>query len=544
MTKTNKTLYITTAIDYPNNRPHIGTAYEKIGADVIARYYRLAGYKTFFLMGTDEHSQNVEKAARELGISPDEFLEKLVPEFQDAWAKLNISYDDFIRTTEQRHIITVQALIQRCYDNGDIYRGEYSGFYCPSCEAFYDEEDLVDNEGKKCCPTHPIPLDHIVEENYFFALSRYGDKLRDHIQKNPEFVQPETRRNEVMGLISSGLKDFSVSRVKKEWGIPCPFDEKQIVYVWFDALTNYLSGLGPTDSTRAPFDENTKAYTDFWPANLHVIGKDITRFHCLYWPAMLMSAGIPIPKTVWAHGWVHAVTLDDDGQPQKLKMSKTLLSKHPELAALFDPIVAADRYGTDALRYFLMREIQWDRDGNFMLEKFDERYNSDLANDLGNLLNRVISMIGRYNNCVVPDPTEKVPDDDSLIKTAASVVKNVVSCIENSQLSQALVRIWELIGAGNQYVELMAPWTLNKDPKKKARLGAVLYNLAETVRIVGVLVTPFMPETGEKIWRQLGLGDEISKATIDSLRTWGGLKPGTVVEKPVPIFPKPEPKKD
>jgi methionyl-tRNA synthetase len=536
----NKKFYITTAIDYPNNRPHIGTAYEKIGADVIARYYRLAGYDTFFLMGTDEHSQNVEKAARQEGISPENFLERLVPEFREAWKRLNISFDDFIRTTERRHIVTVQALIQRCYDKGDIYKGDYSGYYCPSCEAFYEEDELVERNGKKGCPTHPIALDHIVEHNYFFALSKYQDKLKDYIEQNPDFIQPETRRNEVLGLINTGLKDFSVSRSKKEWGIPCPFDKEQVVYVWFDALTNYISGLSPADAVEAPFDVNTPKYQDYWPASLHIIGKDITRFHCLYWPAMLMSGGIPLPKQVWAHGWVHAVTLDENKQPQKLKMSKTLLASHPELEALFDPIVASERYGADALRYFLIREIQWDRDGNYMLEKFDERYSSDLANDLGNLLNRVVSMIRRYNGGVVPSGSGNEPEDEELRKTAIAVTDNVASLIERSQLSQALVRLWELISLGNQYVEKTAPWTLNKNPSKKPRLDAVLYNLAETLRIAGILITPFMPSTGEKIWQQLGISDLYATAMIESVRLWGGLKPGTKVSEPVPIFPKSE----
>lgn len=536
----NKKFYITTAIDYPNNRPHIGTAYEKIGADVIARYYRLAGYETLFLMGTDEHSQNVEKAARQEGISPDKFLERLVPEFREAWSKLNISYDDFIRTTEQRHIVTVQALIQRCYDNGDIYKGEYSGYYCPSCEAFYEEEELVEREGGKGCPTHPITLEHIVEHNYFFALSKYQAKLAEYIEENPDFIQPETRLNEVLGLINSGLKDFSVSRAKKLWGIPCPFDKEHVVYVWFDALTNYISGLSPEDTKTSPFDGNSPKYEKFWPADLHVIGKDITRFHCLYWPAMLMSAKIPLPKQVWAHGWVHALTLDENNEPKKLKMSKTLLAKHPELAALFDPIVAAERHGTDALRYFLIREIQWDRDGNYMLEKFDERYNSDLANDLGNLLNRVVSMIRRYNGGIIPAPDTYTNDDEQLKGNALEVAKDVTNLIERSQLSQSLVRLWELISAGNQYVERMAPWTLSKDPAKKNRLNTVLYNLAEVLRIVGILVTPFMPSTGEKIWQQIGLAELYSKAGIDSIKEWDGLKPETKVGEPVPIFPKPE----
>ena len=535
---TSKTFYITTAIDYPNNRPHVGTSYEKIGADVIARYYRLAGYDTFFLMGTDEHSQNVEKAAREAGISPEEFLEKLVPEFQAAWAKLDISCDDFIRTTDPRHVVTVQSLIRRCQENGDIYKGEYSGYYCPSCEAFSEESELIDRDGEKCCPTHLIPLEHIVEENYFFALSKYEDRLREHIENHPEFIEPETRRNEVLGLIKTGLKDFSISRANKEWGIPFPTDNEHVVYVWFDALTNYISGLATGEPEKAPFDENTERYSKYWPADIHVIGKDITRFHCLYWPAMLMSGGIPLPKRVWAHGWIHAMILDENNDPRKLKMSKTLLSKHPELAALFDPIVAADRHGTDALRYFLMREIQWDRDGNFMLEKFDERYNSDLANDLGNLLNRVVSMVGRYVGGEIPSGGEDGPDDQELKNVVLSAAGEFCSLIESSQLSQALVKLWEAIGAGNQYVEKMAPWALNKDPAKKERLAAVLRNLAETLRIAGVLVTPFMPTTGRKIWEQLGLGDQFAGASIESARSWDGIGPGTKVLKPEPLFPK------
>jgi methionyl-tRNA synthetase len=536
--------YITTAIPYPNALPHIGTAYEMIGTDAIARFYRLAGYDVFFLTGTDEHSQNVEKAAREKGVDPSAFVDDIVPEFDRAWRLLGASYDDFIRTTSERHKHTVRALIQRCYDAGDIYKGTYDGFYCGSCEAYYTEEDLVQIDGDSCCPNHQRPVEYLKEENYFFALSKYTDRLKAHIEENRTFIQPDVRRNEVLGLIEQGLRDFSISRVAKKWGIPLPFDPSQVVYVWFDALTNYLSGLSPDEHDGPAFDPPTERYERYWPADVHVIGKDISRFHCLYWPAMLMSGGLPVPKQVSIHGWINAVSLDEDGAPHKWKMSKSVLAEHPELAPLIDPIVAAERHGPDALRYFLLREIAWDRDGNYMLEKFDERYNADLANDLGNLLNRVVSMIGKYCDGTVPKPAgtgvpsgDEGPDAD-LKKLAEQTVEKAWSLVQASALNQALTEIWALIQRGNQYVEETAPFKLRKDPARSERLGTVLYNLAETLRIVGLLVTPFMPTIGPKIWQQLGLGAAHAAARLDDIKAFGGLKPGTRVGPPVPLFPK------
>lgn len=530
--------YITTAIDYPNALPHIGTAYEKIGADTIARFHRLAGYDVFFLMGTDEHSQNVEKAARDRGVSPQAFLDEIVPQFEAAWHSLGVRYDDFIRTTAARHQHTVAALLQRCYDAGDITKGTYEGYYCGSCEAFYVEADLLPIDGEFGCPTHRKPVEYLKEDNYFFALSKYGDRLKAHIDAHPEFIQPDVRRNEVLGLIEQGLRDFSVSRSGKVWGIPLPFDPAHVTYVWFDALSNYLSGLAPEGHQSAAFDPASENFKRFWPADMHVIGKDISRFHCLYWPAMLMSAGLPVPKQISIHGWVNSVTLDEDGTPHKWKMSKSVLAERPDLAPLIDPIVAAERHGADALRYFLLREIAWDRDGNYSLEKFDERYNADLANSLGNLLNRVVSMIGKYCGGTVPEPTGDEGPDADLKELAEQTVGKVWSLVQASALNQALNELWALVQRGNQYVEETAPFKLRKDPTKAGRLNTVLYNLAETLRIVGLLVTPVMPTIGPKVWQQLGLGASHADARLDDVRAFGGLKPGTHVEQPVPLFPK------
>jgi len=532
--------YITTAIPYPNALPHIGTAYEMIGTDAIARFYRLAGYDVFFLTGTDEHSQNVEKAAREKGADPAAFVDEIVPGFDKAWRLLGASYDDFIRTTSERHKRTVRAFVQRCYDAGDINKGTYDGYYCGSCEAFYDEADLVPIDGEYGCPTHRKPVEYLKEENYFFALSKYTDRLKAHIEAHPEFIIPEGRRNEVLGLVEQGLRDFSISRVAKKWGIPLPFDPSQVIYVWFDALINYLSGLAPDDHDGAAFDPPSDNFKKYWPADVHVIGKDISRFHCLYWPAMLMSAGLPVPKQVSIHGWINAVSLDEDGKPHKWKMSKSVLVERPDLAPLIDPIVAAERHGADALRYFLLREVAWDRDGNYSLEKFDERYNADLANDLGNLLNRVVSMIGKYGDGTVPEPAGDEGPDTNLKELAEQTVEKVWSLVQRSALNQALTELWALVQRANRYVEETAPFKLRKDPAKKARLDTVLYNLAETLRIIGLLVTPFMPTIGQKIWQQLGLGDAHAAARLDAAKKFGGLTPATRVENPVPLFPKDE----
>ena len=501
--------YITAAIDYPNALPHIGTAYEKIGTDVIARYKRLCGLDSYFVMGTDEHSATVEKAAEEKGLSPQEFTDKVAPKFVEAWQSLGISYTSFVRSSSERHARSVQDIFGKIYEKGDIYLGSYEGWYCNSCERFYQEKDLVG----EVCPTHSRPLEWVKEKNYIFALSRYSSRLLNHIEQNPDFIQPESRRNEILSLIESGLEDISVSRVGRKWGIPLPFDASQVIYVWFDALVCYLTGIG--------YSDDPDMFAKYWPADVHVIGKDITRFHCAVWPAMLMSAGIPLPKKVWAHGFVHL-----EGQ----KLSKTT-------KVTVDPLEAVRKYGADALRYFLMREIPFDRDGNFSWDKFHERYSADLANDLGNLVNRVIAMIGRYCDSRVPRPSTLQPIDQDVAEMAVRTVKTVGSRIDEMRLSSALTGIWEFVARCNRYVEETAPWNVRKGGPPE-RLNTILYVLAEAVRIIGGLVLPFMPETAKRIFQQLGLQAEFAELRKDALESWAGIAPGTSVGKPDPIFPK------
>jgi methionyl-tRNA synthetase len=503
--------YITAAIDYPNALPHIGTAYEKIGADVIARYKSMCGFDSFFVMGTDEHSANVEKAATEKGMSPQEFTDQVAPKFIQAWESLGIKYTAFVRSSSDRHANSVQDIFRKIQQKGDIYEGLYEGRYCNSCERFFLERDLKEN----ICPTHGRPLEWVQEKNYIFALSRYSDAILSHIKQHPDFVQPESRRNEIVNLIESGLEDISVSRMGKGWGIPLPFDSSQTIYVWFDALICYFTGIG--------YSDEPDTFSRYWPADVHVIGKDITRFHCVIWPAMLLSAGIPLPKKIWAHGFVHL-------EGQKLSKSANVT---------VDPIEAAEKYGADALRYFLMREIPFDRDGNFSWEKFKDRYDADLANDLGNLLNRVIAMIGRYCGGKIPQPSTPQPIDTEVIEMAQQTVQNACSAIEEFNLSAALTETWALIGRCNRYVEETAPWKVRKEGPPE-RLSTILYLLAEAVRIVGGLVFPFMPGTAEKIWKQLGLSSEFPSLRRESLEKWGSLRPGTPVGRPEPVFPKME----
>ena len=477
----NKKFYITTAIDYVNSSPHLGTAYEKIGADVIARYLRRQGIDTFFLMGTDEHSLNVEKQAKKQGLAPEVYCDEMAEKFKEVWQKLNLSFNDFIRTSETRHINAVQDLILKIQKKGDLYKGSYKGWYCVSCEAFLKEKEL--NDGK--CPTHGKKPQWVEEENYFFSLSKYENILLDHINKNPQFILPEIRRNEIVNVIKGGLEDISITRASVGWGIPVPFDEKQVVYVWFDALINYLSGIGYPD----------EKYRHYWPCNLHVIGKDITRFHCIIWPAMLLSAGIDLPETVFGHGFVF---LGED------KMSKTL-------GTVVDPVAIVAKYGADSLRYFLLREIPFDRDGQFTQEKFVGRYQSDLANDLGNLVNRVLNMVHRYNNGVIKKPVKTDdPLDGDIIAIAKKTISNYSTYMDTYQLNQALTSVWVLVARANRYVEETSPWALNKQQQTE-RLQAVLYNLTESIRLIAVLIDPFMPETAVKMWQQLGESEELEK---------------------------------
>ena len=513
--------YITTAIDYVNSSPHVGTAYEKIGADALARWKRLCGYNTFFLMGQDEHSTNVEKKAVALGLGPLDYCNKMEEEFRKVWAKLNVSFDDFIRTTSPIHKETVQKIFNRINSSGDIYKGTYKGWYCVSCEAYKKETELIDGK----CPNHKSPPKWIEEENYFFKLTNYRDKLLNYVQKNPTFIMPNIRRNEILNVLQEGLDDISISRASTKWGVPIPQDESHVIYVWFDALINYLSGVG--------FEDNTNRFSTFWPADVHVIGKDITRFHCIIWPAMLLSAGLPLPKTIFGHGFVYV-----KGQ----KMSKTL-------GTVIDPSNVADKYGADALRYFLLREIAFDNDGDFTWEKLIERYNSDLANDLGNLLHRTLNMINKYQDGVITVTSEAAePVDDNLKNCLLTLAEKVEPLMENLAFHNALAVIWEQVNRVNRYIEETSPWTLSKN-NKKSRLQTVLYNTIEAIRILATLLSPFIPTTSTKIWEQIGLNpadmqtqknvDLIkTSVTLDTAKRWDYIKTGTKVKKGEPLFPR------
>ncbi len=507
---TGEKFYVTTAIDYVNDLPHVGHAYEKIGADVLARYNRLMGNDTFFLIGNDEHSLNVERKAKELGMSPQQYTDGMTPKFLEIWKKLEISNNYFIRTSEQKHVKTVQEIFKRVYDKGDIYKGRYEGWYCRSCEAFLQEKDLVDG----LCPNHQIEPEWIQEENYFFRLKNYSKPLSDYIDANPEFIEPQSRRNEIISLIGMGLEDISVSRSSVGWGIPVPFDNSQVVYVWIDALINYLSGVG--------YSDNSEQFKKYWPADVHIIGKDITRFHCVVWPALLMSAGIELPKTIWAHGWVNF-----GGK----KLSKT----HGRRVSIDE---ALEKYGSDALRYFLMREIPFDRDGDFTWEKFEERYNSDLANDLGNLLYRSLTMIEKYRDGRIPSPGKPQSKDNELQESLGKAMSSVGVSMSLMNFSQALSFIWEFIQRCNKYIEETAPWNLHKEEKKE-RLDTVLYNLSESLWFIAYcMIPPFMPHSARRILEQLGTEVDFDKISIKGIKDWGNLSPGTRIKKGEPLFPK------
>jgi methionyl-tRNA synthetase len=473
--------YLTTAIDYVNSLPHLGTAYEKVCGDVIARYKRLCGFDTWFLMGNDEHSQNVFRSAQEQGLDPLAYCDRMEEAFIRTWRALDVSFDDFIRTTEQRHKAGVTEMVKRIYDAGDIYEGLYEGWYCIGCEAFKQEKDLVDGR----CPLHPASQPQwIKEKNYFFRLSKYQQALIDHFGAHPEFVQPDMRRNEQLRLIESGLEDISVSRAGQAWGIPLPWDSLSVVYVWFDALINYASAVGlGTDSAR---------FERWWPANLHVIGKDITRFHTVIWPAMLMSAKLPIPGLVFGHGFMTV-----DGQ----RMSKSIPG------TIIDPIEAANRHGVDALRLYLIKEIAFGGDGDFSWERFDERYNVDLANNLGNLVSRVTAMAHQYRQGrLIPSGA----GSDRLARAGNEAAAAYRRSMDAFALHEGAAAAYRLLDAANEYIAANSPWALAKDPSAADRLNRVLFDSAEAIRLAAVLLSPVMPASSREILRRVG-------ASTDSL---------------------------
>ncbi len=501
--------YVTTPIYYVNDVPHIGHAYTTIAADVLARHHRALGEDARFLTGTDEHGQKIDKAARAQGLEPIQLADRVVERFQGLWERFNCRYDDFIRTTEPRHEQVVSRLFERVCEKGDIYLGEYEGLYCTGCEEYYTESAAVDG----CCPIHKVPLDRLKEKSYFFRMSRYTKPLLDHIQAHPEFVQPEIRRNELISFVREGLRDLSVSRTSFRWGIPVPGDPDHVIYVWIDALSNYISALG-WDGT----ESGGELFSSYWPA-VHLIGKDILRFHAVYWPTFLMSAGVPLPRTVYAHGWW---TVEGE------KMSKSLRN-------VVEPHALVDAYGTDAVRYFMMREVPFGLDGDFSHQALIGRLNAELANDLGNLLNRSVAMANKYRDGRAPAPGAAAGLEEKFVEVALKVVRESADHLEHFAFHKALVSIWELVRAANRYIDEAAPWTLFKNQEKE-RLDTVVFHILESLRFIGVLIYPFMPETAGNLLGQIGL--EKDHTSRESIQSWGGLPPGTRVQKGPPLFPR------
>ena len=503
-----KPYYITTPIYYPSTNLHIGNTYTTVAADAIARFKRLTGHEVMFLTGTDEHGQKIERIANEKGITPKEHVDEIVAGIKDLWKMMNISYDKFIRTTDDYHVKAVQEIFKKLYDQGDIYKDSYEGLYCTPCESFWTETQLVNGN----CPDCGRPVEKAKEEAYFFKMSKYADRLIQYIEEHPDFIQPESRKNEMLNnFLRPGLQDLCVSRTSFTWGIPVSFDEKHVIYVWIDALSNYITALGYGQ-------ENQELYNKFWPADVHLIGKDILRFHTIYWPIMLMALGLELPKQVFGHGWL----LVDGGKMSKSKGN------------VVDPVVLVNMFGADAVRYYLLREIPFGSDGLFNNEIFIKKVNTDLANDLGNLLSRTIAMVYKYFGGVIQAPTCKEPIDDELINLALSTPGKVEASIDALKIPEALESIWTLISRANKYIDETTPWILAKDEEKKERLGTVLYNLLETLRFVSVMISPFLTETSVKINAQLNT----KVTTWESLKEFNGTVAGDKVVKGDVIFPR------
>ena len=508
--------YITTPIYYPSDKLHIGHSYCTVATDTMARYKRLRGYDVMFLTGTDEHGQKIERIANGQGMTPKAYTDKVVAGIKDLWKLMEISYDRFIRTTDDYHIAAVQKIFKTLYEKGDIYKSSYEGWYCTPCESFFTETQLKDGK----CPDCGRDVELLKEESYFFKLSKYGDRIIKYYEENPEFLQPNTRQNEMIAnFLKPGLEDLCVSRTSFKWGVPVDFDPGHIVYVWIDALSNYVTAMGwGTDH-----DED---YQKYWPADVHVVGKEIVRFHAIIWPAMLMAMDMPLPKKVFGHGWL----VINGG-----KMSKSV-------GNVVDPVVLCEKYGVDAIRYFLLREIAFGQDGNFTNESLIQRINSDLANDLGNLVSRTCGMIEKYFNGKLPAERTETEFDADLKAMAASIIPVVEDKMDNMLFSDALVEIWNLIRRTNKYIDETQPWVLCKDEAKKGELANALYNVAEAIRIVSILIQPFMPLTPGKIWEQLNVPAEATE--WETTKTWGVLPAELAVQKGETLFPRIDMKKE
>ena len=509
--------YLTTPIYFPNDNLHLGHSYTTVAADALARYKKMRGYDVLFLTGTDEHGQKIERTATQHGMSPQAYVDNIVTGIKELWKLMDVEYDIFLRTSDEAHTAAIQKIFKKLYEQGDIYKSVYEDWYCTPCETFFTEIQLADGK----CPDCARVVEKVQEESYFFKLSKYQDRLMQHYEDNPDFILPLSRRNEMINnFLKPGLDDLCVSRTSFTWGVPVDFDPGHIVYVWIDALSNYITALGYTS-------DDTVLFEKYWPADLHLMAKEIVRFHAVIWPALLLALDLPLPKKVFGHGWI----IFDGG-----KMSKSK-------GAVVDPKVLIERYGLDAIRYFILREFSFGTDGNFSNEALIQRINADLANDLGNLLSRTVGMIDKYFEGTLPETQAASPFDAALIQLAKQTVNNVEAHMEKLALHEALAGIWTLVRRANKYTDENAPWVLVKDEDKKAELANVLYTLAESLRVIAILISPFMTRTPHAIWQQLNITDESVK-TWDSAKTFGLLPRGVSITKGDVVFPRIDIKKE